>query len=401
MLDYSQPARLDRRGRPGPVLELGPLLRRVDWTLMIAVGALVAYGLWILDGVTANDVSGDPNYYVARQATYAAVGTAGFLVALFVDPDHYRRGRTVTYGLMVATLLVVLVAGVEVRGSTRWLELGGFRFQPSEFGKLLLVVFLAGFLADRGKRAGESRTTLAAVGFALVPAVLVFVQPDVGSALVYGAALGAVLFLAGARWLQLAWLAAGVAAVAVFVLWGGPAMGVELLKPYQVERLTAFYNPSQDPGGATYNVNQSQIAVGAGGVTGRGPSGATQTNLDYLPEHATDFVFASLAEQRGFVGASILLALYLLVVWRALNTVAVARDAFSAIVAGGIAVALLFQIVVNVGMTIGMAPVTGIPLPFVSAGGSSLITNLVAMGILQAIHARGRAASHPIRIRRA
>ena len=133
---------------------------------------------------------------------------------------------------------------------------------------------------------------------------------------------------------------------------------------------------------------------------GRGVSGATQTNFDYLPEHATDFVFASLAEQRGFVGASILLALYLLVIWRALNTIAVARDLFSAIVAGGIAIGLLFQIVVNVGMTIGMAPVTGIPLPFVSAGGSSLIMNLIAIGILQAIHARGRSSAAPIRLRR-
>ena len=392
MLEYSQPNRLGRRGEPGRVIELGPLLRRLDWTLLLAVGALVAYGLWILDGVTANDVEGDPNYYVARQATYAAIGAAGFVAAVFVDPDHYRRARAWLYALMVATLLLVLVAGVEVRGSTRWLELGGFRFQPSEFGKLLLVLFLAAFLAERGKRVAETRTTLAAVGLAAVPALLVFVEPDVGSALVYGAALGGALLVAGTRWLQLACLAAAVSALAVFVLWGWPSLGVEILKPYQVERLTAFYNPSQDPGGATWNVNQSQIAVGAGGVTGRGPSGATQTKLDYLPEHATDFVFASLAEQRGFVGASILLALYLLVVWRALNAVAVARDAFSAIVAGGIAIALLFQIVVNVGMTVGMAPVTGIPLPFISAGGSSLITNLIAMGILQAIHARGRSA---------
>ena len=392
MLEYSQPNRLGRRGEPGRVIELGPLLRRLDWTLLVAVGALVAYGLWILDGVTANDVEGDPNYYVARQATYAAIGAAGFVAAVFVDPDRYRRARVWLYALMVAMLLLVLVAGVQVRGSTRWLELGGFRFQPSEFGKLLLVLFLAAFLAERGKRVAETRTTLAAVGLAAVPALLVFVEPDVGSALVYGAALGAALLVAGTRWLQLACLAAAVSALAVFVLWGGPSLGVEILKPYQVERLTAFYNPSRDPGGATWNVNQSQIAVGAGGVTGRGPSGATQTKLDYLPEHATDFVFASLAEQRGFVGASILLALYLLVVWRALNAVAVARDAFSAIVAGGIAIALLFQIVVNVGMTVGMAPVTGIPLPFISAGGSSLITNLIAMGILQAIHARGRSA---------
>jgi rod shape determining protein RodA len=162
-----------------------------------------------------------------------------------------------------------------------------------------------------------------------------------------------------------------------------------VLKPYQQDRLTGFTHPDSDPQGATYNINQSITAVGAGGLGGRGPEEATQTAFNYLPEHATDFAFASLAEQRGFLGAAVLLLLYLLVVWRALNVMAVARDLFSAIVAGGIVVAFLFQVFVNVGMTIGIAPVTGIPLPFVSVGGSSLITNLFAMGILQAIHAHG------------
>jgi rod shape determining protein RodA len=155
--------------------------------------------------------------------------------------------------------------------------------------------------------------------------------------------------------------------------------------------LTAFFSPSSDPSGATYNIVQSKNAVGAGQFHGRGPNGATQTTLHFLPEHATDFVFASLAEERGFVGASILLALYLLVVWRGIRIVAVARDAFSAIVAGGIVFALMFEIFVNVGMTMGIAPITGIPLPFVSVGGSAMIANLAAMGVLLSIHARARA----------
>ena len=164
--------------------------------------------------------------------------------------------------------------------------------------------------------------------------MLVFLQPDIGTALVYAAALAAALFFAGARWLHLAVLAAIGTFVVLFVLWLGPAAGLQILKPYQTARLTAFANPENDPGGAGYNVDQSITAVGAGGIRGRGVEDATQTNLDYLPEHATDFVFASLAEQRGFVGASILLLLYLLVIWRAIKIVAVARDAFSAIVAG-------------------------------------------------------------------
>jgi len=168
-----------------------------------------------------------------------------------------------------------------------------------------------------------------------------------------------------------------------------PAAGVHVLRPYQVQRLTGFTHSNSDPSGATYNVTQSKVAVGAGGFKGRGVQGATQTNFDYLPEHATDFVFASLAEERGFVGAAILLCLYLLVVWRALRVITVARDLFSSIVAGGIVVGFLFQIFVNIGMTMGIAPITGIPLPFVSVGGSSMIANLVAVGVLLSIHTRG------------
>ena len=174
------------------------------------------------------------------------------------------------------------------------------------------------------------------------------------------------------------------------MLWLLPAAGAPILKEYQVARLTSFMSPDSDPSGATYNVHQSMIAVGAGGPGGRGVSGSTQTNLDYVPEHQTDFAFASFAEQRGFLGASVLLLLYLLVVWRGLKIVTIARDAFSAIVAAGIVFAFLFQIFVNVGMTIGLAPVTGITLPFVSVGGSSMIATLAAVGLLQAIHARGR-----------
>jgi len=205
---------------------------------------------------------------------------------------------------------------------------------------------------------------------------------------VYGAALAAVLFVAGIRWLHLSVLLTLTIAAALAVLWLLPAGGINVLKPYQAQRLTAFTHPANDPRGATYNLRQSITAVGAGGLRGRGVIGATQTRLNYLPEHATDFAFASLAEERGFFGASILLLLYLLVVWRSLKIVAAARDLYSAIVAGGIAFMFLFQVFVNSGMTMGIAPITGIPLPFVSVGGSSMITNFLAIGILQAIHMR-------------
>jgi rod shape determining protein RodA len=278
-----------------------------------------------------------------------------------------------------------------IRGSKRWLDLGFFRFQPSEFGKVLFVLAIAGFLAERSRRLADPRTTLTAVGLGLVPIFLVFLQPDFGSALVYCAAIAAVLVVAGTPWSHLGALAAGAVALAVLVLGIMPAVGAPVLKSYQQKRLTGFLNPTSDPGGTTYNITQSKNAIGAGQFHGRGPNNATQTTFNFLPEHHTDFVFASLAEERGFVGAAILLMLYLLVVWRGLRIVTLAREPFSAIVAGGLVIALLFQIFVNVGMTMGIAPITGIPLPFVSVGGSSMIANLIAVGLLLAIHLRARA----------
>ena len=365
-------------------------VRRVDWLLVGAVGGLVAYGLYAIDGITRHDVLGNPHYYLVRQGIFAAVGALGLLVASAIDPARYRRLWRPLYVGTVLIMLVVFLAGPVTRGSRRWLDLGFFRFQPSEFGKLIFVLALAGFLADRSRRLNDPRTTLGAVGLAALPVALVFIQPDFGTALVYGAALAAVLFFSGTRWLSLGALGGATLLAAVSILWLLPAVGIHVLKPYQAQRLTGFMHSNSDPAGATYNVTESKVAVGAGGFRGRGVAGATQTNLDYLPEHATDFVFASLAEERGFIGAAILLCLYLLVVWRGLRIVTVARDLFSTIVAGGIVVAFLFQIFVNVGMTMGIAPITGIPLPFVSVGGSSLIANLAAMGVLLAIHARGR-----------
>jgi rod shape determining protein RodA len=371
-------------------VELGALVRRLDWVLLGAVAGLLGYGLWAIAGITQHDIPGNSSYYVVRQGVYAAVGVFGLLVVLFIDPDVYRRFKHAIYVGTTGVMLLVLMAGTVSRHSKRWLDLGFFRFQPSEFGKLLFVLFLAGLLADRTRRLGESRTVIEAIGFAAVPILLVFVQPDVGTAMVYSVALAAVLFVAGTRWTHLAALGSGALVLILAVLWFLPAARVHVLKPYQEQRLTHFTNPDQDPSGATYNVAQSKNAVGAGGLRGRGVAGATQTNYHFLPEHATDFAFASLAEERGFVGVSVLLLLYLLVVWRGLKIIAVARDAFSAIAAGGIVMAFLFQIFVNVGMSIGIAPVTGIPLPFVSVGGSAMIANLLAIGVLEAIHARGR-----------
>ena len=393
MVDYAQaPTAPAER-----VLELGGMVRRIDWVLMAAVCALVGVGLWAIAGITQNDIPGDPNYYVVRQGVFAALGSAGFFVALLVDPDLYRRHWRTVYGSLIGLLLLVLAAGEVTRGSKRWISIGFFRFQPSEFGKVLLVLALAGFLAGRAKRLNDAPTVIAALGLTALPWLLVLAEPDIGTSLVYVAALAAVLFVAGTRWLHLALLGVAAIIAVVAVLWLLPSAGVDVLKQYQVNRITVFLHPNRDTGGDAYNLTQSKTAIGAGGFEGRGPNGATVTKLDYLPEHATDFAFASYAEQRGFMGAAILLGLYLLVVWRGLRIVAGARDAFSAMAAGGIVFAFLFQVFVNVGMTIGIAPITGIPLPFLSVGGSSMISNLVAIGVLQAICARSRANGRPRR----
>lgn len=383
----------DRRGRvlaaDAPLAFLG----RLDWLLLAAAATLVGYGLWAVAGITRFDVEGDELYYVTRQTIAVALGVAGLVVLLALDPDLYRRAWKALYGITVALMLLVFLLADETRGSQRWIDVGPLQFQPSELGKLTFVVALAAFVAERGRRIGETRTVLAAVGLGGVPALLVFKQPDLGTSLVYGAALAAVLFVAGTRWLHLAALAAAAATLLAGVLWVLPSAGVEVLEPYQQARITGFMNPDTDPAGLTYNVTQSITSIGSGGLDGRGVHGATQTRLAYLPEHHTDFAFASFAEQRGFFGAAILLLLYLLLVWRGLRVVTVARDAFGAIVAGGIVFAFLFQVFVNVGMTMGIAPVTGIPLPFVTVGGSSMIANLLAIGVLQSIHARGRVVS--------
>ncbi len=372
-------------GRTEPALL--SFLRSLDWILMVAAAGLVGFGLWVVSGITRFDVPGDQDYFVVRQGFAAAIGAVGLVVAAVIPIDVWRRSWKLVYASTLALMVVVYVAAETVRGSRRWLDLGVIQFQPSELGKVLFVLAIGGFVVGRVGPATRWKTIATVIGLGAVPILLVFLQPDLGTALVYSAALFAVLFFVGVRWWQLVvLLSAGVIAITA-VLWWLPAVGVQVLKPYQAARLTL--DPDADPSGITYNLRESITAVGSGGLTGRGVLEASQTRLDYLPEHATDFAFASLAEQRGFVGCAILLLLYLLVVWRGLRVITGASDLYGVVVAGGLVVAFLFQVFVNVGMTMGVAPVTGIPLPFVTVGGSSMVANLVLIGVLQSIHARG------------
>jgi rod shape determining protein RodA len=385
-------ARDHRASRAHVGSEVGAYLRHLDYLLIAAVAGVITYGIWVLTAVTRNDVPGDPTYFVSRQEVYIAVGAVLAAVTTAVSPEIYRRYAKALFALTVTLLLLVLVVGDDVRGSKRWIEFGSFRLQPSEIGKILLILFLAAFVANRARSESPWRTVWGAVGLAALPMLLVFKEPDFGSTLIYGSALLAVLFFGGMPWKHLATLAIVTALIALSVLWFLPAAGVDVLDAYQKDRLIGFVHPDVDPSGTTYNVNQSITAVGSGGLNGRGVAGASQTNMNYLPEHNTDFIFSSLAEQRGFLGAAILLLLYAFIAWRGIKIVAIAPSLYTSAVAGAIVFSFLFQVFVNVGMTIGIAPVTGIPLPFVSFGGSSMITTMLMIGVLEAIHVRGRLA---------
>ncbi len=385
--------RVEHRQQAAPfAAEAARIVRHLDFALLAAVACLIAYGLMVLSSVSRNDVPGDPDYFVFRQTVNIAIGVAVLAFVSLLDPEVYRRVRAPLYAAALIALAAVFVAD-RIRGTRRWIDIGFFQFQPSELGKVLIILVLAAYLADRARRIEEWRTTLTALGLAAVPAILVFAEPDFGTTMVYCAILAAVLFVGGTRWSHLAVLAFGTVGVLASMLWVFPAAGIEILRPYQVERLIGFWNPDSDPAGATYNITQSITAVGSGGLDGRGIAGATQTNMNYIPEHATDFIFASLAEQRGFLGAALLLLLYAIVVWRGIRTIAVAPTVLTAVIASGVVLAFVFQVFVNVGMTIGIAPITGIPLPFLSYGGSSMIATLAMIGLLQAVHIRGRLAA--------
>jgi rod shape determining protein RodA len=310
------------------------------------------------------------------------------LVSRF-DYSRLREWKLGVYGFMIGAILLVYVFGFSARGSRRAIEIGFFNFQASELGKLLLVVALAGFTVDRARRLNERETTSRIVLLAVVPAMLVVAQPDLGSGLVYLAIVLAVLFVAGTKWTHFAALGALAAVAIVVVLIAAPAAGVQVLKPYQVDRLTAFLNPSTDPADEGYQINQSLTAIGSGGKTGRGNE-STQTKLNFLPEHHTDFIFSVVGEEFGFVGAALVLSLFALLIWRALRILTMSKNFYGALVAGGITAMLMFQVFVNVGMTIGIMPITGIPLPLMSYGGSSVITTLMAIGLLQSIYAQAR-----------
>ena len=367
----------------------GPRFVRIDMLLLFAAVALIACSVYVIASATREDIPGDPNFYVYRQAAYGAVGLVLMLVLSRVDYSRFREWRAGLYVFMIAAILLVFAAGTAARGSRRAIDLGFFQLQTSELGKVLLILCLSAFMVDRIRRLGDRETTSRIVLLALVPAMLVIAQPDLGSGLVYLAIVMAVLFVAGTKWTHFAALGALAVVAMAAVLVVAPAVGVEVLKPYQMDRLTAFVNPTENPAKQGYQQAQSLVAVGSGGKTGLGDQ-AKQTKLDFLPEHHTDFVFSALGEEFGFMGAAIVLSLFALLIWRCLRILTMSKNLYGTLIAGGVVAMLMFQIFVNVGMTIGIMPITGVTLPLMSYGGSSVLVTFMALGLMQSIHAQAR-----------
>lgn len=355
--------------------------RSLDPMLLLAALSLSVFGIMAVY-VAGTD---DRQAYASNQAIGFAVGLAGAVPLALIDYRLWQRYLRPIYVVIIAILLAVIVAGAAAGGAQRWINIGPVQVQPSEFAKLLVVVVLAGYIAENPIR--ETMTFLKAMGILTVPALLVFVQPDLGTALVFGAVFVTMTFIGGARLYQLGGLA--LAGVVTAVL----AVKLKILEPYQVDRLTAF----MDPNGSTtvgYQVAQSKAAIGSGGLTGKGLDATTLANLGFLPEDHTDFIFSNLAERIGFVGGILLLVLFFVLIWRIFHVATMSRDRFGVLLAVGVGTIFLFHVFVNVGMTMGMMPVTGIPLPFISYGRSSLVVSLISLGLLQSIAMRSRAEAY-------
>jgi rod shape determining protein RodA len=366
-------------------------LLRLDFLLLGATLALLAFSVVTLNGALTSDPEGSPGGLVMRQIAYALAGLFMMLVAARIDYTRFRELRVGIYCTMIGLILLVLVTGGVTRGSRRWLELPFFRFQPSELGKVLLVLALSAFLIDRVRRLSDREVTSRIMLLALLPTMLVMLQPDLGTSIVYIAIALMLLFVAGTKWTHFAALGGLAVAAAMLVLVVAPTLGVPLLKGYQEERLTAFlHKDDADPKSQGYQLKQALTAIGSGQKTGRGAEQATQTRFAFLPERHTDFIFAVIGERYGFVGAGLVLSLYALMIWRALRILTLAKNLYGALIAGGVTAMLLAQVFVNVGGNLGIMPITGIPLPLMSYGGSSVVMTLIALGLLQSVHVQAR-----------
>jgi rod shape determining protein RodA len=359
--------------------------RHIDLGLILATVGIAAFGVLMVysasrDALQASGI--DPAYYLKRQAAFVLVGVVAMAVAAAVD---YRKLRDLSPVFYIGSVLVLLAVfspfGQKSKGSQAWFQIGSYQLEPSEFAKIGLIVALAALCGHyRGRLA--LRHLVLVLALAAIPFALIYRQPDLGTALVLGAILLAVLLVAGAKSRHLVLLGLlGVLGIAAVLHFG-------VLKQYQKDRLTAFLDPTTNTQASAYNLNQSKIAIGSGRVRGKGLFRGTQTNLSYVPEQHTDFIFTAVGEQLGLVGSALLLGLFVLMVWRTWRAATLARDLTGTLICIGVLAMIVFQVFENVGMTMGIMPIAGIPLPFMSYGGSAMVCSFAAIGLVLNVHMR-------------
>ncbi|HEX6511902.1 MAG TPA: rod shape-determining protein RodA [Chloroflexota bacterium] len=359
--------------------------RHFDYMLLICALLLTVYGILMVYSATLADSPKDAPFlstFSGHQAVFALIGLTLLLLFRAVDARLIQAAGYPIYAVNLLLLLAVAAIGARSHGAQRWIDVGFFRFQPSELAKLLIILTLAKFFADNRDRLHRFRYVLLSLLLVAIPVVLVYVQPDFGTAMVLLAIWLGMAVMGGVRLAHLGLLGAGVGLAAPLV-W-------QFMKDYQRSRLLIFLNPESDPSGEGYNMIQSRISVGSGGWLGQGFAQGTQSQLDFLKVQHTDFIFAVLGEELGFIGAIGLFLLFIILLFRVVRSASVQKDVFGRTFAAGVASMLLFQIFVNIGMTIGLMPVTGIPLPFISYGSSNLLTTLAAFGLLQSLLTRSQ-----------
>ena len=374
--------------------------KSLDYGLLLILAVILIVSLAVLSTASINVIPSDPYHYVKKQVIMII---SGLIIAAFVaaiDYEHWRKLSWWIYGFNILLLSLVFVIGSTAKGAQRWIPVfGDFNIQPSEFAKILLIVTFAHFLANRKDNLNNVRDFIPPLLFVLPPTLLVFLQPDLGTALVFAAIFIGMMFVAGANPWKFGAIVVGSLAIAIGAVFFHFAKdlpwplsyleGLPLpLEDYQLARLLVFIDPAADQSGAGYHVIQSVWAIGSGGLWGTGYREGTQAQLNFLPEHHTDFIFSVIGEEFGFIGTSIVLFLFCIFLLRMISIAMKSRDDFGLLIVAGFVSMLTFHILVNVGMASGIMPVTGIPLPFITAGGSSMWANMMGVGLVLSVAMR-------------
>jgi rod shape determining protein RodA len=361
-------------------------LRDFDLILLLSGMALMAFGaVLIYSGslTTYGDITASFSHPVVRQVLFAAVGLGLAMLLALLDYRALGAVSVALYLAAIAALLFVLAVGETAYGSRRWIVVGDTNVQPSEIAKLVIIIVLAKYLADRQERVTEPKVFLTSLGLAALPTALVFAEPDLGSAVIFVAIWLGMVILAGARPSHIFGLiGAGLVSV--------PFVFLAFVSDYQRERIALWLDPGSESLGSGFNILQAEISIGSGGILGKGLTQGTQTQLDYLRTQTTDYIFSVLGEELGLVGALLLFGLFVILLFRGIRAASLSQDVFGRLLAAGIVIFIVLQAFINIGVNLRILPVTGIPLPFISQGGSSLLTLFIALGILESIVLRHR-----------